>query len=778
MEIINASLPDVLKKIGRSGTHLKRGTALRSISKFVFSLLLVTALLSGPGGRGAVTHVQARSDTKRTANLDITIIAGQYQVPVNLLHVLQVRLGEISDLSGEATSFGVSYYEEHEQWAWIDLTVGNGSYFNLDELGPSFLYFALKDGDVWSVVFTGDNTEYLSALDSISRDGLSAQESQLLDEYYQLNQAGLTAGALTGDLLFPWSSSQNAWRFSSYGFHEAGFQSLGMEPNAEAIDLLPPTSAQPARVLAMQGGTVVKKLECTWNTVLIVRHDGYPDPKRFLYLHIQNGTSPVGTGTVIQKGQYLGDLRMPVFNGYFSNGSCSTQGSGPFDCERDVNPSTQSLCSYSTARHLHLGFGADRNISIDGNVIGNLVLGGNYISTNQAYTNMSFEDDFGSQTLNPRWHWYNEDPTHWSLTASPGSLRIITQVKDVAGSENTAPLLVQSLASFVGTDLDIQTRIVMTPTAESQQGGLIIYGDYDNYIKLTYAYSGEPKFDFTREIAGVPLSIQFPAPPGSGDFYLRITKLGKSYFAFYSTNSANWTLIGSHQNIGLTPLEVGLLALNGANGTTPETPADFDLFRIVTKPPSFSDVSSTHPYYPDIEILYANGLTGGCSTTPLKYCPDQIMNRGEAAVFILRGNFGTGFVPDPPVHFFKDDWTKGTWAEPWAEAMRNKGLSTGCSLTPAKYCPWDKIPREQAVIFALRLKYGVSYAPPPATGTLFADMTNVSYYATPWAEQAYKDGLIPDCGTSGSKPKFCPTSLVTRGLGAYMIVRAKDLTMP
>jgi hypothetical protein len=154
------------------------------------------------------------------------------------------------------------------------------------------------------------------------------------------------------------------------------------------------------------------------------------------------------------------------------------------------------------------------------------------------------------------------------------------------------------------------------------------------------------------------------------------------------------------------------------------------------------------------------------------------MNRGEAAVFILRGNFGTSFAPDPPVHFFKDEWTKGTWAEPWAEAMRNKGLSAGCSLTPAKYCPWDKIPREQAVIFALRLKYGTSYTPPPATGTLFADMTNVSYYATAWAEQAYKDGLIPDCGTSGSKPKFCPSALVTRGLGAYMIVRAKGLTMP
>ncbi len=193
---------------------------------------------------------------------------------------------------------------------------------------------------------------------------------------------------------------------------------------------------------------------------------------------------------------------------------------------------------------------------------------------------------------------------------------------------------------------------------------------------------------------------------------------------------------------------------------------------------TFADVSPSHPYYQDIEILYANGLTGGCNTSPLKFCPDQIMNRAQAAVFILRGNFGNTYVPDPATHFFKDDWSKGTWAEPWAEAMRIKGLSAGCLASPLKYCPWDQIPREQAVIFALRLKYGNTYTPPAATGTLFADMTNPGYYATAWAEQAYKDGLIPNCGISAGKPKICPKDLVSRGLGAYMIVRAKNLAMP
>jgi hypothetical protein len=198
----------------------------------------------------------------------------------------------------------------------------------------------------------------------------------------------------------------------------------------------------------------------------------------------------------------------------------------------------------------------------------------------------------------------------------------------------------------------------------------------------------------------------------------------------------------------------------------------------INKALTFADVPSTHPYWEYIEVLYANGLTGGCTTSPLKFCPDQIMNRGQAATFSLRANFGSSYVPPTPIHFFKDDWKKGPWAETWAEGMRNTGLSAGCSTNPPKYCPWDQIPREQAMIFVLRMKYGSSYTPPPATGTLFADMTNPNYYATPWAEQAYKDGLIPSCGTSGGKPKICPKALVSRGLAAYMIVQAKGLTMP
>lgn len=194
--------------------------------------------------------------------------------------------------------------------------------------------------------------------------------------------------------------------------------------------------------------------------------------------------------------------------------------------------------------------------------------------------------------------------------------------------------------------------------------------------------------------------------------------------------------------------------------------------------PTFADVPASHPYYNDIEILYANGLTAGCSTTPLKFCPDQIMNRAQASVFMMRGTYGSGYVPNPATSLFQDDWSRGTWARPWVEAMRETNLTTGCKVSPPMYCPWNQLPREQAMIFALKMKYGNFYQPPPATGAVFADMTNPGYYATAWAEQAYADGLIQACGTSGNKPVICPGTLTSRGLAAYMIVRAKNLSMP
>ena len=194
--------------------------------------------------------------------------------------------------------------------------------------------------------------------------------------------------------------------------------------------------------------------------------------------------------------------------------------------------------------------------------------------------------------------------------------------------------------------------------------------------------------------------------------------------------------------------------------------------------PTFEDVPMNHPYWEDVEILYANGLTAGCSTTSLLFCPDMTMNRAQSAVFMVRGNFGISYSPPPaPWTTFGDDFSPGPWAQPWAQGMFDAGLTAGCSTNPRLFCPWEQMPRFQAAVFGLRLKYGIAYPPPAGTGTVFADVNGSEWFAG-WAEQAYSEGMLPACGSSAGKPLFCPDQLVSRGLAAYMIVRAKNLSMP
>jgi hypothetical protein len=37
-----------------------------------------------------------------------------------------------------------------------------------------------------------------------------------------------------------------------------------------------------------------------------------------------------------------------------------------------------------------------------------------------------------------------------------------------------------------------------------------------------------------------------------------------------------------------------------------------------------------------IEQLYTEGITGGCNTNPLRYCPTDPTNRAAMAVFLTR----------------------------------------------------------------------------------------------------------------------------------------------
>jgi hypothetical protein len=53
--------------------------------------------------------------------------------------------------------------------------------------------------------------------------------------------------------------------------------------------------------------------------------------------------------------------------------------------------------------------------------------------------------------------------------------------------------------------------------------------------------------------------------------------------------------------------------------------------------PYFTDVPPSHPFFPWVQKMKQLGITAGCG--PTTYCPDDPVNRGQMAVFIMRGEF-------------------------------------------------------------------------------------------------------------------------------------------
>jgi hypothetical protein len=65
--------------------------------------------------------------------------------------------------------------------------------------------------------------------------------------------------------------------------------------------------------------------------------------------------------------------------------------------------------------------------------------------------------------------------------------------------------------------------------------------------------------------------------------------------------------------------------------------------------PYFADVPSTAFAFNYIQRMYQDGITTGCTTSPLNYCPGNPADRGDMAIFVMRGGFNQLLPPAEPV---------------------------------------------------------------------------------------------------------------------------------
>jgi S-layer homology domain. len=251
---------------------------------------------------------------------------------------------------------------------------------------------------------------------------------------------------------------------------------------------------------------------------------------------------------------------------------------------------------------------------------------------------------------------------------------------------------------------------------------------------------------------------------------------GVGQVLFNSTVLQSWDLCTSASTSSWVPATLDLSAFAGQTGTLQfvvnTNAGNFSSLLIddVVFYDTFTDVLLSDPFLPYIKSLANAGITSGCSTTPVMYCPTATVTRAQMAIFLERGIQGSSYNP-PAVGASTGfgDVASSYWAAAWIKQLATDGITAGCGS--GNYCPEGIVTRAQMAVFLLRSKYGTGYTPPlVGSSTGFGDVPP-SYWAAAWIKQLVTEGITAGCATGS----YCPESPVTRGQMAVFLVRTFSL---
>jgi hypothetical protein len=184
---------------------------------------------------------------------------------------------------------------------------------------------------------------------------------------------------------------------------------------------------------------------------------------------------------------------------------------------------------------------------------------------------------------------------------------------------------------------------------------------------------------------------------------------------------------------------------------------------------SFPDVAQ-NAFYPFIENLFHNGVTGGCAGGG--YCPGTNVTRAQMAVFLLKARWGAAFVPAPATGTAFPDVPAGNPFAPWIEELVREGITAGCGS--GLYCPNNPVTRQQMAVFLLKTKHGASYVPPDGVG-VFGDVAPCPGTICNFIEELYNQQVTGGCQTSPLL--YCPGGSVVRQQMAVFLVKTFGLRL-
>ena len=194
----------------------------------------------------------------------------------------------------------------------------------------------------------------------------------------------------------------------------------------------------------------------------------------------------------------------------------------------------------------------------------------------------SWTDEFDSATLDPRWSWSDENPAYWSLTDRPGYMRI-TSTNSISPQNRLFQYI--PAGSF-----EVETKVIFTKTQSAEVAGMGVYQDKDNFFVLGRAYCDFATvpgcmgdgvyFGHVEQGEIIGYNVVLMAATEQGVSYLRIRRVGSTFYGYVSENGTSWTQVGAHSIVsGMVPVKAGI-SYAGHDNEGGEHIADFDYFRL------------------------------------------------------------------------------------------------------------------------------------------------------------------------------------------------------
>ncbi|WP_328854436.1 ThuA domain-containing protein [Microbispora hainanensis] len=227
-----------------------------------------------------------------------------------------------------------------------------------------------------------------------------------------------------------------------------------------------------------------------------------------------------------------------------------------------------------------------------------------HITPDDKATAPSPDDEFDGTTLDVcRWNAIVR-PDATAMRVSDGKLQLDTTTGDIYGATNGAPknFILQTAPNG---DWTLETKVDASALNEQyQQGGLMVYGDDDNYVKFDFLATNAAGSTVARTIelrSEVGGTVQNPQPQvnnlTTGVWWLRLKKEGDSFTGSYSSNGTTWTDLATNGTVAVVKnsavanaSKIGVYTI-GTNQSASKT-VTFDYFKLI-KPQSDPEVKLT-----------------------------------------------------------------------------------------------------------------------------------------------------------------------------------------